>query len=72
MLKNITRSVKKEACVYFSQILCLKDQVWNLCYKKIFSKNKKGFKIQDKENVWFIICDQVTTLYLQLAGSCQI
>ena len=32
-------------------------------------KQKKGFRRQDKGNVWFIICDQVTTLCLQLNDS---
>ena len=30
---------------------------------------KKGFRIQDKGNVWFIIFDQVTTVCLQLDNS---
>ena len=33
------------------------------------SREKTGFRRQDKGNVWFIICDQVTTLCLQLDGS---
>ena len=31
-----------------------------------------GFRRQDKGNVWFLICDQVTNLCLQLDGSYEI
>ena len=38
---------------------------------QIFSK-KKGFRRKAKGNVWFLICEQVTTLRLQLDGSYKI
>ena len=56
------------------------EKIENLLFLKIIqffvlskiiqiSRKKTGFRRQDKGNVWFIICDQVTTLCLQLDSS---
>ena len=55
---------------FFLKKILLLLFLWEVKSKRIqISRGKKGFKRQDKGNVWFIIGDQVTTLCLQKDGS---
>ena len=70
---NITSSDKKETCVDSSRILSYKGAKFETFAKKKkkkihISSKKAGFWRQDKGNIWFILCYQVTTLCLQLDG----
>ena len=72
-LKNITSSVRKETCTPH-KFQVKKGQSLKILLQFFFfhiSRRKKGFRRQDKENVWFIICDKVTLLCLHLDGSYQ-
>ena len=63
-------SQKREILVFLKKKNHLKKNLFGQSnLKRLKYLAKKSFRRQDKGNVWFIICDQVTTLCLQLDGS---